>query len=216
LGGLFNLGTAPVQASQEVTPTVAPTRESLLTPAGDINSVPQGQVANPFSGDYLTQAAQATPGLFSGLFLALSLALLGAGLYYYFVGKNQWRRVHKLNYQLANTWSVIAMSLGGLGVLFMIFRFAGIEGLNMRFWAYLLLLVMVGFAGYALYYFRMVYPPKLAEYNKTHKGKPVTTARVATPRATGAVSAEDALREAGSAGNPRGTSARGARRREKR
>ena len=236
MGRLFNTGAGPVsdvpaiQAAQAVTatattgsavtPTVAATATagSAVTPTAAVpagtGNIPAAPAANPFSVDYLTQAAQPGLGLFSTLFLLLSAILLGAGLYYYFVGKNRWRRVHKLNYRLANTWSVIGMSLGGLGVLFVLFRILGIEGLNMRFWLYLLLLVMIGFAIYAAYYFRTRYPAELAKFSKTQKGRTAAPARART-QAPRTANPAAPVRPTGTPGNPRGTSQRGERRREK-
>jgi hypothetical protein len=217
IGRLFNMGAGPVsdvpaiQAAQAVTTTA--TAGSAVPPAGTEN-IPAGQATNPFSVDYLTQAAQPDMGLFSTLFLLLSAILLGGGLYYYFVGKNRWRRVHKLHYRLANTWSVIAMSLGGLGVLFVLFRILAIEGLNLRFWLYLILLAMIGFAIYAAYYFRTRYPAELAKISKSQKGRAATPAR-ARPQAARPANPATPARPVGSPGNPRGTSQRGERRREK-
>jgi hypothetical protein len=131
------------------------------------------------------------------------------------VGKNRWRRVHKLNYRLANTWSVIAMSLGGLGVLFVLFRLLAIEGLNLRFWLYLILLAMIGFAIYAAYYFRTRYPAELAKFSKTQKGRTAAAPARARPQATRPANPATPVRPAGDPGNPRRTSQRGERRREK-
>jgi hypothetical protein len=219
MGRLFNMGAGPVsgvpaiQAAQAVT-TTATANPPAAPPAGTEN-IPAGQAANPFSVDYLTQAAQPDLGLFSTLFLLLSAILLGGGLYYYFVGKNRWRRVHKLNYRLANTWSVIAMSLGGLGVLFVLFRLLAIEGLNLRFWLYLILLAMIGFAIYAAYYFRTRYPAELAKFSKTQKGRTAAAPARARPQATRPANPATPVRPAGDPGNPRRTSQRGERRREK-
>ncbi len=220
-----------VQARQAVTQTVttAPTRASVLTSIVPSSQIPAGQAGgNPLSLDYLTQAAQSGIGVLSGIFALLSLiALLGGG-YYYLVGKNRWRG-HRLNFRLANFWSLVVAGLGLAGVLFMIFRVVGIEGLNARFWLYLLLLVALGFVVYAAFYFRMRYPAELAKYLTTLKprkaaalaagappARPATAPRAA--RGTAAPSAPDSttvVRPSGSAGNPRGTSARGERRREK-
>jgi len=221
IGRLFNMGAGPVsdvpaiQAAQAVTTTAtAGSATPPAAPPAGTENIPASQAANPFSVDYLMQAAQPDMGLFSTLFLLLSAILLGGGLYYYFVGKNRWRRVHKLNYRLANTWSVIAMSLGGLGVLFVLFRILAIEGLNLRFWLYLILLAMIGFAIYAAYYFRTRYPAELAKISKTQKGRVAAPAR-ARPQAARPANPATPARPVGSAGNPRGTSQRGERRREK-
>lgn len=213
-----------IQARQAVSDTVAaptPTLGSVLTSVAPSSQIPAGQPGASFSLDYLTQAAQSGIGVLSGLFTLLSLVLLLGGAYYYFVGRNRWR-IHRLNFRLAGFWSLVATALGGLGVLFAIFRVAGIDGLNARFWFYLLLLVWIGFAIYAAYYFRMRYPAELARYLATLKPRKAASlaggaARSATPRSGRAVAPDSTtvVRPTGSAGNPRGTSARGERRREK-
>ena len=226
--GRFFADVTPIQARLAVTDTVVaptPTLGSVLTSVAPSSQIPAGQPGNPFSLDYLTQAAQSSIGILSGLFALLSLALLLGGGYYYFVGRNRWR-LHRLNFRLAGFWSLVATVLGGLGVLFTVFRLLGIDGLNARFWFYLLLVVALGFAIYAAYYFRLRYPAELAKYMATLKprkaaslagGAARSAARSATPRSGRAVPPDSTtvVRPTGSAGNPRGTSERGERRREK-
>ncbi len=220
---------APIQARQAVSETVVaptPTLGSVLTSVAPSSQIPAGQPGgNPLSIDYLTQAAQSDLGILSGLFALLSLALLLGGAYYYFVGRKRWR-LHRLNFRLAARWSLIAAILGGLGVLFTLFRVLSIDGLNARFWFYLLLLVWIGFAVYAAYYFRLRYPAELAKYMATLKPRKAATlaggaarpaARSAAPHSgrTAPADSTTVVRPTGSAGNPRGTSPRGERRREK-
>ena len=214
-----------IQARQAVTDTAVaptPTLGSVLTSVAPSSQIPAGQAGASFSLDYLTQAAQSGIGILSGLFTLLSLILLLGGAYYYFVGRSRWR-LHRLNFRLAGFWSLVATVLGGLGVLFALFRVLGIEGLNARFWFYLLLLAWIGYGIYAAYYFRMRYPAELAKYLATLKPRKAATlagggaARAAAPR-SGRAAAPDSttvVRPTGSAGNPRGTSVRGERRREK-
>lgn len=219
-GGLDTIHAAQVVTGTATTtagptpPLTTPTAAIATTPVVPPATIPPEQAPNPLSADYLGQAAQAGLGIFSTLFLLLSAILLGAGAYYYFVGKKRWYRVHKLNYRLANFWSLAAMSLGALGVLFTLFRVLGVEGLNLRFWLYLLLLAMIGFAIYAAIYFRGRYPGELAAFNKANRARPANPqrAKAATPRPTAAGAP---VRPPGSPGNPRGTSPRGERRREK-
>ncbi|HUS16346.1 MAG TPA: hypothetical protein VM536_15215 [Chloroflexia bacterium] len=211
---------APIQPSQAVTTTaeVTTTAASGVAPPITPGAIqPQPMAGNPFSPDYLGQAAQPGFGPFSLLYLLISLAVLAGGVYLYFVGKRRWHRVHKLNYRLANFWGVVGMTLGGFGVLFYLFRMLQVEGLNLRFWPYLMLLVMLGFAVYAFLFFRTTvlpqsYATQLAKYMA--KAKPVSAikARAQAPRPGNPAAA---ARTPGSAGNPRGTSTRGERRREK-
>jgi hypothetical protein len=225
-------GTVTIAPTQAVTGTVtvaaAPTRESVLTSVAPSSAVPPGTPGvNPFTTDYMFAPANPAIGIFSGLFAILCLALLGVGAYFYFVGNRRWR-VHKLHRKIAQFWSAVVMGLGGVGVLFTLFRQFNIEGLNDHFWFYLLLLVMIGFGIYAASYFRMLYPKELADYlsKQPRKAGGARAGAVATPKATPPRTARPATpttpsptarpeRPPGTPGNPRGTSTRGERRREK-
>lgn len=206
----------PTDVELASTPVVVPT----LPPAGTL----QG---NPFSGDFLTQAANPPLGPFGVAFALLSLIVLGAGVYIYFVLKSRYQRSHSLNYRTANFWGITAMALGGVGVLFVLFRLLNIGGLNARFWLYLLLVVMLGFAIYAAYFFTQLYPKQLAAWTKKQSPRSIkatTRTRTAAPtraaagssKPTAAATPDAPPRPAGNPGNPRGTSPRGDRRRTKR
>src|SRR4029078_9157240 len=103
-------------------------------------------------------------GPFGIAFALLSLIVLGAGLYIYFVLKNRWRRAHSLNYRTANFWGIAAIGIGALSVLFVLFRLINLDGLNARFWLYLMLLVIIGFGIYAGIFFTQQYPKQLAAW----------------------------------------------------
>ncbi len=208
----------PTEVELATTPVVVPT----LPPAGTL----QG---NPFSGDFLTQAANPPLGPFGAAFALLSLIVLGAGIYLFFVLKNRWRRTNSLNYRIANFWGIAAMAIGALSVLFVLFRLLNLNGLNLRFWLYLLLLVMLGFAAYAAYYFTQQYPRQRAAWAKKQSPRTIKAtarARTAAPTRAGAKSSSAGgsspeapaapPKPAGSAGNPRGTSPRRESRRTRR
>ncbi len=199
LPGLGRILTLDIQARQVTTGTTA---------------IPTVQ---PFSSEYFTEAAQPGLGWLSLVFLVLSAILLIGGAYVFFVYKNRWRRVHKLNYETANTWSMYALILGAVGVIFVVFRLLNIEGLNLRFWLYAVFLVMVVVAAIAAGYFRVRYPERLAAFEKNQKARGVSPAKQPRPQPTRSASTTPTApeRPAGSAGNPRGTSERGERRREK-
>ncbi len=203
----------PTEVDLATTPVVVPT----LPPAGTL----QG---NPFSGDFLTQAANPPLGLYGTAFTLLSLIVLGVGLYVLFGLRNRWRRAHSLNYRTANFWGITATALGAAGLLFVLFRVINLDGLNLRFWLYLLLVVMLGFGIYAAYFFTQVYPKQLAAWTKKQNPRTIkatTRARTAAPtRAAGSgttpATPAGPPKPAGDPGNPRGTSPRGDRRRTKR
>ncbi len=203
----------PTEVDLATTPVVVPT----LPPAGTL----QG---NPFSGDFLTQAANPPLGPYGTAFALLSLIVLGVGLYVLFGLRNRWRRSHSLNYRTANFWGITATALGAAGLLFVLFRVINLDGLNLRFWLYLLLVVMLGFGIYAAYFFTQVYPKQLAAWNKKQSPRAIkatTRARTAAPTRAGGGGTTPATpagppKPAGDPGNPRGTSPRGERRRTKR
>ncbi len=222
-GGVAATAAGTITATTPPAAGTVTATTTLTTPAGTATPLiaPQPTAipaapppANPLSLDYLTQAAPAALGLFSGLFLILSLAVLAGGAYVYFMWRNRWRRANKLNYKVAGQWGTIAMSLGAAGIIFVLFRLMGLDGLNARFWLYLVLLIMIGFAIYAIYFFRVQYPARLAAYNQTRKVR--TPTRAPAARTSQARPASPApTREPGAPGNPRGTSTRGERRRTK-
>jgi hypothetical protein len=210
--------TAPATTvTTTLTSVVEPTTTPLVVTPPTVVPAATGGTAQAAPLDYLTQAAVPALGPFSIGFLLLSLIVLGAGLYFFFVGKNRWQRVHSLNYRTANTWSIYAMVLGGLGLLFVLFRVIELGGLNIRLWLYLLLLVMLGFAAYGAYYFFVQYPKLAAAFNKRQGGRAVkATARARTSTGTTGDAPTTPAVPKGNPGNPRGTSPRGERRRTKR
>jgi hypothetical protein len=203
-----------------LTPTVPATTPVIVPTVPPVAPPP---AANPLSPDYLTAAASPPLGPFGLAFLVLGLVILGAGLYYYFVVKNRWKRSNALKYRTTNFWSLSAIILGVASLLFVLFRVLNVGGLNIHLWLYLLTLVILGFGLYGAYFFTQVYPKQLAAQSKrvgAKGGKPAprTSRPVATPRGSGrgAPPAEAAPADKGPSGNPRGTSPRGERRREKR
>lgn len=194
--------------AQEITPTVTSEIAATTTPVVLPTLPPPGQLSNPLSGDFLGAEAQTDFGPFSTFFLILGAVALIAGIYFYFVGKNRWRNTHRLNFRLANTWSVIAMALGAAAVAFVLFRLFDVDGLNLRFWLYLIGLVWAVFLGYAIYYFGARYRADLARFARSQRTRqPARTAAAATALPE---------RPKGTPGNPRGTSTRGERRRTRR
>jgi hypothetical protein len=116
-----------------------------------------------------------------------------------------------------------------LSVLFVLFRLINLDGLNLRFWLYLMLLVMIGLGLYAAYFFTQQYPKQRAAWAKKQSPRAIkATARTRTapPTRAGAASSRGstpdtvtpaaAPKPAGDPGNPRGTSPRRDRRRAKR
>jgi hypothetical protein len=214
--------TTVVTATATLTTTADPTITPLVVTPPPVATPPVAGTlqGNPFSGDFLTRAADPPLGPFSIGFLLLSLILLGAGLYFYFVGKERWRRTQPLRFRVANTWSIFGMVLGALGLLFILFRVLNVTGLNIHLWLYLMGLVLIGFAAYAAYYFLVRYPRLVAAAGKRQGGargavRATARARGGAPAATGGADAGPAPAPKGSPGNPRGTSARGERRRAK-
>lgn len=127
-------------------------------------------MTNPFDLAYLT--ASAALGPFGWAFLALQVLGIAAGLYLMFVRRDSNALRGRLLYRLGFSLLVV----GGVGVLLGALRLGDVPVFNQRYWFYLLLLVELALAGYALYYARNVYPAQLA-HSSTSRGKAASARR---------------------------------------
>src|SRR4051812_23947692 len=125
--------TVATTATATLTGGAAPTITSVVvTPPPIATAVAAPPAANPLSGDFLTSVANPPLGPFSIGFLLLGLILLGAGIYFFFVEKARWQRSNPLRYRATNTWSLFALILGLVSVLFVLLRVLGVPGLNIH------------------------------------------------------------------------------------
>jgi hypothetical protein len=135
-------------------------------------------MGNPFDPAYLsTTSAQFGP--LAWAFFIAQIAGVAGGLYLAFGRQGSNVLQTKLFKQLG--YAIIALC--GLGVLLGALRLGSVSVFTMRFWFYLVLLVELGFAGYAAYYARFIYPKELSTIH-TSRGKPrgSSTRRVTTSR----------------------------------
>lgn len=124
---------------------------------------------NPFSWDYLTAPIEETPtfGPFSTAFFVLMAATLLFAIFLYFFAPRRLKGnpVLARALHIASQWM---MWLCGVALFFFAFRMARIDvfTLHLRLWSYLFLAAYIGSVGYFIYWFRTVYPAKIAALNK--------------------------------------------------
>ena len=208
------------RVAQEVTPTTTTDSGTAVSAALTPDVAPTAVAATTqASSDFFASLGDTGVfGTLSAVFLVLGIIALAVGLWLYLVGKNRWLNVSRFNFRLANTWSLIAIAAGALAVLFALFRLLQVPGLDLRFWLYLVGLLWAAFIGYGIYYFTTRYRADLAAANaKQRGGRGASPSRARSGGSTATNAATTApARPKGAAGNPRGTSERGERRREKR
>lgn len=120
---------------------------------------------NPFSWHYLTAPVYDTPvwGPLSVTYIILfSVGFIASILIYNNIGGRL--RRNTVLFDALRQASSILMPIFGLGLLFFLFRFLHVSalGLHMRLWLYLTALALLVVVGYYAYFFRTVYPRKVA------------------------------------------------------
>jgi len=124
---------------------------------------------NPFSWDYLTAPIEETPtfGPFSTAFFVLMAATLLFAIFLYFFVPRRLKNnpVLARALHIGSQWM---MWLCGVALFFFAFRMARIDvfTLHLRLWSYLFFAAYIGSVGYFIYWFRAVYPAKIAALNK--------------------------------------------------
>jgi hypothetical protein len=135
-------------------------------------------VDNPFSWDYLTAPLSQTPtfGPFSIFYLVLFGLSFILALFMYYDGPRRFEN-HKLRRDMVNVASQMIMWVTAIGLIFFLIRAMRFELLTLerRFWLYLTFAIYLGMIAYFVYYVRVVYPPKLAAFEK-HRARRKYTA----------------------------------------
>jgi hypothetical protein len=201
-GAIVTATTDPLAtATTEVTATATLTTPVVQpTPVPIVEPEPSLQL-NPFDWGYLTSPPNPPMGPFSYAVLALMLATLGVGAYFYITKRPEWKRTHSVHYRAANRFAQPAIWLGVIGLLLIIFRVVRFDFFNLRFWLYLWLLALAALVAWFLIWRRNSYPKEMAKFNKvqrqkqymtgsgkvtTRTSKPVaTTPKRSTPAAAG-------------------------------
>jgi hypothetical protein len=84
---------------------------------------------------------------------------------------------HKLRRDMVNVASQMIMWVTAIGLIFFLIRAMRFELLTLerRFWLYLTFAIYLGMIAYFVYYVRVVYPPKLAAFEKHRARRKYTT-----------------------------------------
>lgn len=181
-------GTATVQTAI-ITPTVAITATSAIngsasitatatttitraTPVPIATAAPQASLQiNPFDWRFLTGVPSPAMGPFAWLFLLLMIALLAAGVYFSLVKRPQWKGTNPVLYKAVNRFGQPALWIGGIGIVFLLFRIISLDPFNLRIWLYLITLAAIALIAWFVYWYRTGYPKELARYQKTQKAR---------------------------------------------
>lgn len=165
--------TITASATLIVTPTATfPASQPLPLQDGSGGSSLQ---LNPFDWNFLTStpapppAPNATLGPFAVVGALVALALLVAGIFFYSVKRPQWKRAQPVYYRAANRFAPVAIWVGLIGLVFLLFRVGRIDFLDMRLWLYLWLLAVIVTIGFFLYWYRAQYPREMARFQKTQR-----------------------------------------------
>jgi len=163
--------TAVTSPTVEVTATATLTTPiSQPTPVPIISPEPSLQW-NPLDWGFLTSAPNPPMGPFAYGMLALMLATLGAGGYFYFVKRPEWKRTNSVLHRAANRFAQPAIWLGVVGLLFILFRVVQFDFFNLRIWLYLWLLALVGLGIWFYLWYRNRYPKEIAKFTKVQRQK---------------------------------------------
>jgi hypothetical protein len=124
---------------------------------------------------YLTTPTGAFGGLAWAFFVVEAVAAL-AGIYLVFLRQD----THPIRGAALRRLGLALLVLGGLGVLFGALRLAAVGPFTMPIWFYLVALLEVVLAAYALYYGLTNYPAQMADYEQSTRS--AGSRRVARPQ----------------------------------
>jgi hypothetical protein len=185
------LATPELTATAEVTATATVTGTPFV-PTPIEPAAPQGNLQlNPFDWGFLTSPpTEPKIGPFGWFYIVFMLALTGAGIYFYFIKRPQWKRVNAVWHKAANRFAQPAIWIGVIGLLFALFRVVSLDFFNLRIWFYIMMLAALALFGWISYWYRTSYPKEMARFQKTMKarqympGKARSTPAPARPAAT--------------------------------
>lgn len=104
------------------------------------------------------------PSAYYYVIAALYLGVLAFGVCLYLVYVRDRFREHRYKRRSARRVSIWAGALGAVGLLLLGLRFAEVPFVSARILLYLMLLVSLGALGYFLFYWKRLYPGRLAAY----------------------------------------------------
>jgi hypothetical protein len=123
---------------------------------------------NPLDWDYLSSVpdSNAVFGPLALGFLAIVIAVLVAGAYFYIIDRNRYRE-HRVKFKVNSNLALGELTFGAVGVILFAMRIVQMPFLGWRLWMWVLLGIAVLFALYGAYYVLRVYPGKLEEYESS-------------------------------------------------
>jgi len=187
--GFTNLFSVAAQATVTATNGVTETATETITATGTLTAgltpastpvpietqAPPGAgnlKLNPIDWDFLTGVPNPPLGPFAYAFIVLMAALSVVGAYFYFVKRREWKREnHSVHRRAAERWAPMAMWIGALSLLFVVFRMVRFDFFNLRFWLYLWLLAAIGVAIWFYLWYRNTYPGELAKFQKRQRAQ---------------------------------------------
>jgi hypothetical protein len=164
---LTTTATVEVTATATLTtPITQPTPVPIISPEPSLQW-------NPFDWGFLTSAPPpSTPlGPFAYVLLALMLATLGVGGYFYFVKRPEWKRTNSVLYRAANRFAQPAIWLAVVGLLLILFRIVRFDFFNLRIWLYLWLAAFIALGIWFYLWYRNSYPKEIAKFTKVQRQK---------------------------------------------
>jgi hypothetical protein len=127
---------------------------------------------NPIDWDFLTGVPNPPLGPFAYAFIVFMAALFALGAYFYFVKRSEWKREnHSVHRRAAERWAPMAMWIGALSLLFVLFRVIRFDFFNLRFWLYLWMLAAIGVGVWFYLWYRNRYPAELAKFQKRQRAQ---------------------------------------------
>ena len=183
------LVTSTVEAGGTVTATSVVTGSGTLTATATTTNTtpvatpiplptvgPQANLQiNPFDWNFLTSAPGPDDpnkvGPFGIAYLVLMVGLIAAAIYFLRFKRPQWKTTNPVLFRAVNRFAPYALWIGGLGILFLLFRVVSLDFFNKRFWLYLDFLAALALGGWIFYWFRTSYPKEMAKLQKTQKAR---------------------------------------------
>ncbi len=104
------------------------------------------------------------------LVVVFALLTVAGGVSYYYLRPGRFRD-HALRARLAEVVGVVSISLGLWGLFLLFMRYLNVGILSARVLLYLTILVVLGLAGYFVYFYLRRYPSMLATYHREEEHK---------------------------------------------
>jgi amino acid transporter len=115
------------------------------------------------SGEHWFEPNPGPPTLAYSALAFVFAVVLGAGLYLRFT-KDKTFAEHRLKAKTAGRIATVAISVGAVGLIFVVLRYLSVPYLSARFFVYLAIIALVAAVVYYVYFLLRVLPSKLVAY----------------------------------------------------